>query len=322
MHRTATVLMLVGALALSSCGSGGTATVTSSKLPTGQPGQGKPAVTIGTKNFTEQVILGQLYTQALRAKGFTINLKPGIGPTEVVSPALIRGLIDMYPEYTGVIVSVVQAMDTLAVPGGSVAGSTQPPRTPQEAYDIAKKYEASLHFAMLNMTPFYNTDVIVTTQAFARKHDLTSLGDLKRLKSFTNAGPPENATRYQGVLGMRQAYGLTNAIFVPMKIGTQYAALDSGKVETIAGFTTDPQLGSDRYVELADPKNIFGFQNVAPVIAEDVLEQQGPDFARTLNAVSATLTTPAMRRLNAQVVLDKRSPAEVAKQFLASNGLN
>ena len=239
----------------------------------------------------------------------------------MVDRALTSGLIDMYPEYTGVVVTVVQALDTLTAPGGAPNQPTQPPRTPEQAYDLAKKYEARRNLAMLNPTPFQDTDVIVTTAAYASKHKLKSLGDLKQLTSFTNAGPPENATRYEGVIGMEQAYGLDNLIFRPMKIGTQYAALKSGKVDTVAGFTTDPQLTKGNLVELADPKNIFGFQNVAPVIADDVLKEQGPAFALTLNAVSAKLTTKAIRGLNAKVVLDKQSPAKVAKAFLNTNGL-
>lgn len=234
-------------MVLTACTSGVPDTVTSSEVASGQPGRGKPAVTIGTKNFTEQIVLGQLYAQALRARGFTVDLKPNIGSTEVVDRALTSGLIDMYPEYTGVIVTVVQALDTLTAPGAP-SRPTKPPARPLEAYDQAKQFQAKRRFAMLNPTPFQSTDVILTTPDFASRHQLKTVGDLKKLKSFTNAGPPENATRYEGVIGLKQAYGLDNMVFTPMTIGTQYAALDSGQVDTIAGFTTDPQLTAGDYV--------------------------------------------------------------------------
>jgi osmoprotectant transport system substrate-binding protein len=120
---------------------------------------------------------------------------------------------------------------------------------------------------------------------------------------------------------MREAYGLNDAIFVPYPVGDQYQPLDQHRVETIAIFTTDGQLLAHDYTILSDPKNIFGYQNVAPVVNKGVLHREGPAFAQTLNAVSSRLTTAAMQRMNAQVVLDHGNPASVASQFLASQHL-
>jgi osmoprotectant transport system substrate-binding protein len=263
---------------------------------------------MGDKNFTEEYVLGDLYADALRAKGFTVNLKPNIGSSELTDKALTSGQIDMYPEYTGVILSVL-------------AGETRRPASADAAYAAAKKYEEKRGFTLLDKTPFFDRDATATTVAFAKKHGLKSMEDLKKLPSFTNGGPPENKSRYEGIVGMHEAYHLFNVKFVPLAIGLQYQALDSGKVDTANVFTTDGQLQSGHYVLLDDPKNIYGFQNVAPVVSQKLLQKEGPAFAETLNKVSALLTNQVMRKLNAAVDIQKVDPAQVAQAFLKANGL-
>jgi osmoprotectant transport system substrate-binding protein len=120
---------------------------------------------------------------------------------------------------------------------------------------------------------------------------------------------------------MKKVYGL-NFKFVPLAIGLRYQALDSGKVDVIAGFTTEGQLtDKSKYTTLPDPKHIFGFQNIAPVVSKKVLNKEGPAFAQTLNAVTSKLTNDALQKMNAAVDLDKQKPADVASQFLKANGL-
>lgn len=147
------------------------------------------------------------------------------------------------------------------------------------------------------------------------------MGDLKKLPSFTHGAPPENRTRYEGLRGMKQAYGLSQTKFVAFPIGAQYKALNDRRVDTIAVFTTDGRLSRGHYAVLTDPKNIFGFQNVAPVASKKVLDREGPEFAETLNAVSARLTARAIQRMNAAVDVDHRSPAAVARRFLRTKVL-
>jgi osmoprotectant transport system substrate-binding protein len=142
------------------------------------------------------------------------------------------------------------------------------------------------------------------------------VADLRKLDTFSFGGYPENRTRYQGLRGMREAYGLTNAEFRPVQIGGQYRALDSGRVDVVNVLTTDGRLERGRYVVLEDTKGIFGFQNVAPLVKRAVLARQGPEFARTLDAVSAKLTDRAMQAMNAAVDIDRRKPADVAREFL------
>ncbi len=327
MHRSiircglAVVAGLVSALALTACGGKSFAPNTKPvAMPAGMPGKGRPAVTLGDKNFTEQFILGQLYAQALRAKGYTVRLRADIGPSGVTDGELISGRIDLYPEYTGVIVSALQNI-TLAGPGGAGVSGKTPPRSPQQAYEQAASFEDSRGFTMLDPTPFQDADRVATTISFAKRHGLHTMSDLARLGSFTYGGPPENRTRYEGLRGMQQAYGLDQARFVAYPIGAQYAALNAGKVDTIAVFTTDGRLLHGHYAVLTDPKNIFGYQNVAPVVRKDVLSKEGPKFAQTLNAVSSKLTTSAITRMNAEVDVYHQNPANVARKFLMASGL-
>ena len=305
--------VLVTVAALAACGSSSSSSSSggsSSKSSGGgaMPGKGKPAITMGDKNFTEEFILGDLYSQALRAKGFTVNLKPNIGASELVDKALTSGQIDMYPEYTGVILSVI-------------AMQTRRPASEDAAYAAAQKFEQGRGFTLLDKTPFFDADALATLKPFADKNHLTTLGDLKKLSSFSLGAPPENKTRYEGLVGMKEAYGITNVQFTPLTIPLQYQALDKGSVDTANVFTTDGQLQSGKYVILPDTKHIYGFQNIAPMVSNKLLAREGPAFAQTLNAVSAKLTTHVMQQLNAAVVIDKVDAATVASKFLKANGL-
>jgi len=304
----AAVVLAAGLTACGSSGSSASKTPSAAGAPAGQPGKGKPAVTLGDKNFTEEFILGNLYAQALRAKGFTVNIKSNIGSSEITDKALTSGQIDMYPEYSGVIYSVLAKL-----------GDTPP--SAEVTYQGAAKFEAGRGFTYLSPTPFQDADRVAVSKTFADAHGLKSTADLKKLKSFTYGGPPENATRFQGVVGMKKAYGLTNLKFVPLPVGSQYQALDAAKVDTIAIFTTDGQLTSKKYVVLDDPKGIFGFQQVAPVVSNKVLAAEGPAFKETLDAVSAKLTDQAIQVMNQAVGVNQQAPAAVADQFLSANGL-
>jgi osmoprotectant transport system substrate-binding protein len=275
----------------------------------GKPGSGKPAVTLGAKNFPEEFILGQLYTQALRAKGFRVTLKNNIGSSEITYKALTSGKIDAYPEYTGEILSTIGHMNTR-------------PASEDQAYVQAKQFVSRQGYTLTEKTPFFDRDAVAVTKDYAQKKGLRQISDLKKLgSSVTFGAPPESRTRYQGLLGLRQAYGLTDLKFKPLAIGLQYQALDQGKIQTADVFTTDGQLAGGKYVLLADPKNIFGFQNVAMLLSQKVLDREGPDFAKTIDDVSAKLTNEAMQKMNAAVVIDKNSPADVARKFLEANGL-
>jgi osmoprotectant transport system substrate-binding protein len=311
---TGLVAVLALGAGLAACGSSSssssTATTasTSSSSSGGSPGAGKPAVTLGDKNFAEENILGALYAQALQAKGFTVNVKDNVGSTEIIYKALQAGQIDVYPEYTGVLLSAVAEQKTNPTSASAAAA---------EAKAFLEKHGATL----LNTTPFYDSDALATLPAYATKNKLKSIADLKALGKGVKLGAaPEFATRQEGLLGLKSEYGI-DPTFKPIAIELSYKALETSQVDVQDVFTTDAQLLGGKFTVLEDPKHVFGFQNVAPVVKQTVLAAEGPAFAETLDKVSALLTIPAIQQMNKAVSVDKQSAATVAKQFLAANGL-
>jgi osmoprotectant transport system substrate-binding protein len=268
-----------------------------------------PTIIIGTKNFAEEFILGQLYKQALEAKGFKVSYKENIGATEIVHPALTSGKINFYPEYTGVVVQVVNHR-------------TSSPATAAATYRLAKSLEAKKGITALTPTPFNDTDALAVTNATAKKYGLKSVADLKKVGSFKLGGPPTCKTRTTCFLGYTKQYGITKASFFALGIGLSYTALDRNQVLAADVFTTDPPLAKpSKYTVLADPKHVTGFQNVTPLVKTSVLKAAGPSFTKTVNAVSAKLTTPAIAAMNKAFYVDKQSAKSIAQKFLKANGL-
>ena len=297
------LLLIVLALPIAACGDDTTGDGSA------QPQGTELQLTLGTKDFTEQFLLGELYEQALAARGYKVTLRKDIGSTEVIDTELTSGQIDAYPEYLGVAVTVVA--------GEADAGSSA-----AETYRLATDYYAQRGQALSEQTPFENVDAIATTQVFAQQQRLTSLPDLRRLPSFTLGARPEFADRVQGLAGLQHVYGLTNAEFKPIEIGAQYQALDEGDIDTANVFTTDGQLAGGNYRLLEDPQRLFGFQHVALVINQDTLERLGGDrFMTVINAVNRRLTTSAMIEMNRDVDLEGQDEALVAERFLTGVGL-
>ena len=280
---------------------GGTAAVASAKP------KAKPTVIVGNKNFTEEFILGQLYGQALAAKGFPVKYAGSLGSSELADTAIKTGKINLLPEYTGVIVLDLAKQKS--------------PKTATATYAAAKRFEESRGATLLDATPFYDSDSFGMLTSTAKKYGLKTIGDMKKVKSFTYAGFPECQTRITCLLGLKQVYGLTQAKFVPLSSISVYTLLDDGKATGGDGFSTDPQQLESKYTILTDTKHIFGFQNVAPVVSQKVLTAGGSDFKATVNAVSAKLTLAAMRAMNKAVGVDKKTPTAVASAFLKANGL-
>jgi osmoprotectant transport system substrate-binding protein len=308
------IALLASAALIAACGSSSNSnsssnSSSSSSSSSSQPGKGKPALTLGTKNFTEEYVLGELYKQALEAKGYKINYKSNIGATEIVDKALTTGKIDAYPEYTG---------ETVA----TVFGKNLTTPTAAKTTATAKSLYANRGQATSNPTPFEDVDAIGTLKSFAQKNGLTSVPDLKKLKSFTIGARPEFQNRSEGLKGMQDVYGIHNAKFKSLDLGLQYKALDKGDVDTADVFSTDPQLNSGKYTLLKDPKGVFGFQNVLFVINKKKLDELGGDqFMSIVNKVNGLLTLKAMTSMNAAVALDKKDPKDVASAFLKANGL-
>jgi osmoprotectant transport system substrate-binding protein len=266
-------------------------------------------LTLGTKNFTESVLIGELYAQVLEDNGYQVVLRKNVGPTEVIDQELQDGDIDAYPEYLGVSATVV-------------AGEDVEGKSAEETSQIAQTFYESRGQVISEETPFENVDAIATTFLFAQNNRLREIGDLRRLQSFTLGARPEFESRQQGFAGMQSVYRLTNAKFVPVAISARYVALFEGDVDVANVFSTDPQLAGGDYRLLEDPERLFGYQHVALVIDEDKLATLGGDkFMDIIDSVNEQLSQRTVIDLNAAVELDDREPADVAAQFLRQAGL-
>ena len=274
-----------------------------------QPQGEERQLTLGTKDFTEAFIVGELYRQVLKFNGINVTLRRDIGPTEVIDKELQSGAIDGYAEYLGIAVTVA-------------AGQEDAGATAEETYDLAREFYAGRGQALSEQTSFENVDAIATTQFFAQKRGLATIGDLQELSGFTLGARPEFESRQQGLAGMRDTYGLDNVEFREIPIGEQYRALDRNEIDAANVFTTDGQLASGSYKLLEDDERVFGFQHVALVIDEDKLDELGGrKFMGIIDDLNGRLTTSAMIQMNRDVGVDGQDPAIVAERFLRTAGL-
>ncbi len=266
-------------------------------------------IRIGAKNFPEQAILGELYSQALRAKEFDVELIPDIGSTEIIHRALRRGALDMYPEYIGVLLS-------------EVAQERERPPSAAAAYDLAQRFERKNGFTLLEQTPFSDANALAVKPSFARRHRLRTIADLGKLEGKVRiAALAEFETRYEGLEGLEEVYELRNLDVLEVKGAERYSALDSGSTQVASVFTTESQLAGAEYVVLTDTLRLFASGHVAPIVSDELLQTRGSGLRSAVNAVTRALTTRAMRAMNAAVVVRKRSPAVVARDFLRDNDL-
>ncbi len=309
--RGAAVALL--AVVVAACGAtSATDTPASSQSTTtaALPGAGRPQVTIGDKNFTEQFVLGELYYEALKAQGFQVLLNRNIGPTEVTLQALQSGRLGLYPEY----------LDTW---NSAIAGDQRTFHSLRSAYRAGQDYALAKGLQLLNPTPFSDTDAIGVGLDYAVQNGLSTIRDLRKVaQSLTLGAPPQFQQQEPGGLpALEQAYGFVPADFQALEIGGQYQALDQGVVQAADVNTTDGQLTTGNYVLLKDPLRVLGWGNVVPVVSAKVMQAEGPAFADTINRVSALLSLQAIRQLNAAVDLSGEDPAAVAQQFLVAHGL-
>lgn len=276
---------------------------------TGQQPQGAALrITLGTQEFPEARILGELWRQALAVNGFTVNLRKGVGPAADLDRLLKSGQIDGHVAYTGTVLSVVA--------GREVTGLN-----PEDTYRQARDFYAGRDMAMSAMTPFQNKDAIATTREFAQSRRLVSIADLRRVRGLRLGARPEFESLDLGLVGLRKSYGLTDVEFTPLELGTQYTALDEGRVQVVNAFTTDPQLRSGGYTVLTDPKLLFGSQNVVMTVRRQKLDSVGgKKFLAVVSAVNRRLTQSDMVDLNADVTSGEPEE-EVARRFLREAGL-
>jgi osmoprotectant transport system substrate-binding protein len=291
-------------MALAACGSssGG------SPLGGGAGGSKAPTDTIvvGSANFPENVLLADIYADALSAKGAQVSKKLNIGSRETYIPALKDGSIDLIPEYSGVLLQYFDKTAT-AVSSADVYAALQ------------KAVPAPL--TVLDQAAAEDKDSVVVTKETAAKYNLTSIADLKSVAGkLSIGGPPEWKTRQTGLPGLKAKYGVTFGSFKALDAGGPLTiqALKSGRVQAADVFTTDPNIAANGWVILQDPNNLFAAQNVVPLING----QKASDTVKTtLNAISAKLDTATLGGLVKSVVLDKKDPDQVAKDWLSTAGL-
>ncbi|RVU27819.1 hypothetical protein EOT10_05915 [Streptomyces antnestii] len=292
--------LLTGTLAVAAAA--GVSAATGSVAGTG------PVITVGSKQFTESWVMGELYAQILTARGFQVVLKSNIGSADIIDRALRSRQIDLYPEYTGVI------LQTFAQP-------KHMPTTAHGTYLAAKEFEESRGLTLLTPTPFQNRNAVAIRTSDAREHRLRTVGDLRRMGSISYAEYPDNITGPLGYDAIVKAYGLSRMKVRPLNIGLQYPALKNGDVDAADVFTTDPQLRRYDFTILDDDQAIFGFQNVSPVVRRSLVEEYGTRLTEPLDAVNALLTEKAMQALNEAAAMMRLSPAKVADRFLRANDL-
>jgi len=274
---------------------------------TANAGTSGTTITVGTKNFGEAYVLGQLYKQALEAKGYKVAYKENIGSSELLDTALKSNKINFAPEYTGVVaLNLAKAKNV---------------KTAAQNYAAAKAYEQKSGFTLLRQTPFFDADSFAVLKKTAAKYGLKTISDLKKVPNLSYGGYPECDKRITCLLGLKQIYGLTKVKFVQIGSISVETLLDNHNATAGDIFSTEPALATGKYTPLTDTKHIFGFQNVAPIISKKTLAAGGPALANAINAVTAKLTIPAMIAMNKAVAIDKKTPAAVAKAFLKANGL-
>ncbi|MGP6159065.1 MAG: glycine betaine ABC transporter substrate-binding protein [Vulcanimicrobiaceae bacterium] len=287
-------MSLLGSAALAACGGGGGSS---------------DSVAVGSKNFTEQLVLGEMYAQLLEHAGLHVTRKLDLGGTQVAMEALLRGDIDLYPEYTGTALITI-----LELPPSHDAAANY--RT------VAAAYHARYDLTWLAAAPMNDTQALATTRAIAQRYHLRTLSDLAAAAPQLRLGAiPEFTKREDGLPGLQRAYGGFHFKDVKLfDIGLKYAALLSGDVDVVVAFGTDGQIASDKLVVFIDDKHFWAAYQVAPVVRAKTLFAH-PAIAGSLNKLAPLLTDDVMRALNAHVDGQLQEPADVARSFLNSHGL-
>ncbi len=284
-------------------------TSTSTSTTPALPGTGRPVVTIGDKNYTEQFVLGQLYLQALKAQGFSVDITQNIGPPGVTRQALANGSLGMYPEYLNVF-------------DQTIAGEHRSFHGRRAAYAAGRRWAVRHGLRLLAPTPFSDTNGIAVTDTYAATHHLRTVGDLTSVNArFVLGGAAQFSTVRAGLPALADMYGVIPDGFTQIAVGSQYGDLDTGTVQAAYVDTTDGELATRDYRVLGDPHHIFGFGNVVPVVSIKVLAEEGPAFAATIERVDRTLSLATMRALNNAADVPGVAPSWGAGQYLEPPGL-
>jgi len=311
-------VVLILALFAAACGNAGTGG--GGQEGGGGGGQGSegggsgPNITVGSKNFTEQFVLAELYGQALGAQDYNVDIRTNLGSEQIADRALRNGDIDFYPEYTG----------TALLPA-LLDYKGEAPESPEETYEATKKLyaERETPATMLEPANFNNTYGIFVRREVAEEYGLETLADLQENASELRfASYSEFQERSDGLPNIEDNYGEMNFedVRIVNDLTLRYRGIEQGESDVGVGFTTDGQLASEELVVLEDEKNIWPFYYPAPVVRSDVLEEN-PEVEEILNSVSETLDAEVMRELNGAVDIEGEDPADVAQEHLEAEGL-
>jgi glycine betaine/choline ABC-type transport system substrate-binding protein len=308
------VLML--ALGATACGSddetgGGGSEPGGGKLIEKDPANAGKSLTVGSKNFDEQFILGEIYAQALEASGFKVDKKLNLGSEQIAYKALKSGQVDGYPEYIGT--SLTSFFDVKI---------DDVPKDPAEAYELTKKEYAEQDITALPQTQFENTYRIATTTAKQKEllKGATTLSEVAALPNASDlsiAGFPECRQRTDCLLGLKNVYDWTPE-FVSDE--GKYEPIDKDRSDLGLVFSTDGELLTGKYAVIEDDKGLFPPYNVSFGIRKDALEKIGPKGEEVLLAVQEPLTEQVMRELNSRASIDKEEPEAVAEAYLRESG--
>jgi len=273
----------------------------------------KPAaadpIKVGSKNFTEQYILAEMYAALLEHAGFEVERKINLGGTLIAHQALTTGEIDLYPEYTGTALSAV-VKGTMSTDAAKV-------------YDEVKAFYAKqFNLTWLQPTGINNGYVIVVRKETADADSLKSLSDLAKVaNTLVFGGGAEFPDRADGLPGLKRVYNAEFKEFKQFaKLGLRYDALSQKEVDVVNGAATDWQIGAQDLVPLADDKGLFPPYYVAPVVRQQVLDAN-PKVAEVLDSLGSHLDNATMRALNAKVENDHEEAKDVAEAFLKEKGL-
>jgi osmoprotectant transport system substrate-binding protein len=303
MTRALIALTAVATLGLAACGASSNPTTPATSAATGTGGGSTPVI-VGGANFSESTVLAEIYAAALNAKGVTTTTRLNIGSREVYLKALDDGSIHLIPEYTGSLLTYLNKNATA--------------KGPDEVY-AALQSALPANWAILAKSAAEDKNSLVVTKDTAAKWSLKAIPDLVAHQSeITLGAPAEFQSRQQGLVGLKAEYNFVPASFIDRSGKAAVDALANGQVQVANIFSTTPWIAVNGFVTMEDPKLLFGSDNVVPLIRKDKVNDT---ITKTLDAVSAKLTTPILTDLLRQVDIDKKDAAVVAKDFIVNNGL-
>jgi glycine betaine/choline ABC-type transport system substrate-binding protein len=285
---------------------------TSAGLIENNPDNNGVAITVGSKNFTEQIVLGEIYAQALEAAGYDVSTDLNLGDETVALKALQAGEISGYPEYTSTALTSFFDFAPEDVPGDA-----------QQAFDESQDDFQDLGLVAYPPTPFSSANAVGLLTKTADELGVSTISDLEgKSEDLTLYGSPECRQRIDCLVGLEQNYGLKFKSFTPVDIGLRYEVLDKGQADLSILFTTDAQLFTDpdTYTVLEDDKSVLPAGNVLFVATQDTVDEAGDDFGATIESVQKNLTLEVMQELNARVDVDREKEADVAREYLQQFG--